>query len=73
MNSYVIVGGKSLRSALDRMELSKIPSAGKTNSSDAAIYSTSLKADLEWQNYIFFSELKSILYKRVLLLIIKPP
>lgn len=40
-------------SALDRMQLSKIPSAGKTNSSDAAIY-PSLNADLEWQNYICF-------------------
>lgn len=44
---------KSL-SALDRMQLSKIPSAGKTNSSDAAIYPANLNADLEWQNYIFF-------------------
>lgn len=51
----MVVGGESLRSALDRMQLRKIPSAGKTNSSDAAIYSTSLKADLEWQNCIFFS------------------
>lgn len=51
----MVVGGEALRSALDRMQLSKIPSAGKTNSSDAAIYSTSLKADLEWQNYVLFS------------------
>lgn len=35
-------------SALDIMQLSKTPSAGKTNSSDAAIYATSLNADLEW-------------------------
>lgn len=53
------MGDEALRNALDRMQLSKIPSAGKTNSSDAAIYSTSLKSDLEWQNYIFFPRSKS--------------
>lgn len=49
---------KSL-SALDIMQLSKTPSAGKTNSSDAANYATSLNADLEWQNYLFFPQSKS--------------
>lgn len=53
------VGGESLRNALDRMQLSKLPSAGETNSSDAAIYPTSLKADLEWQSYGFFPQSES--------------
>lgn len=40
-NSYVDVGAEALRSTSGTTQLGKIPSGGKTDSSDAAMYSVS--------------------------------